>query len=133
MRYLLLPALIMAGPTVAQEADLSAPQQIITDQIAAFASQDAEAAFVFASPMIQGLFGNPTNFGEMVRNGYPMVWFAQDLQFLEVTPIPGGLRQRVMITDPQGRLHLLAYDLVRLPQGWRINGVQLLTDTERGA
>ena len=126
MRYLLLPAFILAGPTVAQEADLSAPQQIITDQIAAFASQDAEAAFVFASPMIQGLFGNPTNFGEMVRNGYPMVWRPGTVRYLDLREREGRLLQRVEITDAAGRAHLLEYEMIELETGWKINGVRLL-------
>lgn len=123
----------LAAPVMAQEATLSAPQQVIADQIAAFGAQDARAAFAFASPMIQQMFGSSDVFGQMVQRGYPMVWMAQDVQFLGTEQIAGGQRQRVMVTDPQGRLHLLEYDMIETPLGWRINGVQLLTGTERGA
>ncbi len=38
-----------------------------------------------------------------------------------------------MITDQQGRTHLLDYQMVQTAEGWQINGVQLLPSVGVGA
>ena len=64
-------ALSLPAPARAQGADIEAT---IGRQLEAFRADAFDDAFTFASPMIQGLFRTPETFGEMVRNGYPMVW-----------------------------------------------------------
>ncbi|NVK60379.1 MAG: DUF4864 domain-containing protein, partial [Rhodobacteraceae bacterium] len=68
----LMVGLMLAAPAGAQEAD--AIQGVIRGQMDAFRTGDVDAAFEFASPGIQGLFGTADSFGQMVREGYPMVW-----------------------------------------------------------
>ncbi|MEK0165273.1 DUF4864 domain-containing protein [Phaeobacter sp. A36a-5a] len=114
-------------PGAAEGRD-SAITGVITDQIAAFLRRDSEAAFAHASPMIQGLFGNSERFAQMVQSGYPMVWQPDEVRYLGLRTVAGGLWQRVMITDPEGRVHLLDYQMVETPTGWKINAVQLLTE-----
>lgn len=126
MRRLLLALSLSAGlasGAFAQSAEIEAN---IAAQIQAFRADDFATAFTFASPSIQRLFRNPDNFGAMVRNGYPMVWRPADVRFLELREVDGALWQKVMITDSNGRVHLLDYQMIPLTEGWKINGVQLL-------
>ncbi len=133
MRRLLLALSFMAGlatGAVAQSAEIEAN---ITSQIQAFKVDDFATAFTFASPNIQNLFRTPENFGAMVRNGYPMVWRPADVRFLELREVAGSLWQKVMIVDGEGRVHILDYQMVPQEGGWKINGVQLLGNSDPAA
>jgi len=128
MRHLMLAlALILGlgGPATAQGTDIEAT---ISAQIEAFKADDFVTAFNFASPGIQGFFRTPENFGEMVRRGYPMVWRPSEVRYLELGEVNGRLWQKVMITDGSGTVHILAYEMIQLGNGWKINGVQRLRD-----
>ncbi|WP_298850436.1 DUF4864 domain-containing protein [uncultured Ruegeria sp.] len=120
----------LASGAFAQNAEIEAN---IAAQIQAFKADDFAKAFTFASPNIQQLFQNPDNFGAMVRNGYPMVWRPADVRFLELREIAGALWQKVMITDGNGRFHILDYQMIPLEGGWKINGVQLLVNADPAA
>ncbi|WP_170573991.1 DUF4864 domain-containing protein [Ruegeria atlantica] len=111
----------------AQSAEIEAN---ISAQIQAFKVDDFATAFTFASPNIQRLFQTPENFGVMVKRGYPMVWRPADVRFLELREVAGALWQKVMITDGAGRVHILDYQMVPLENGWKINGVQLLGNSD---
>ncbi len=102
-------------------------------QIDAFQSDDFATAFTFASPNIQGLFGTHERFGQMVQNGYPMVWRPGEVQYLELRDVNGALWQRVMIRDRLGGVHMLDYQMIQDDGVWRINGVQLLRAPDVGA
>ncbi|GGE49966.1 DUF4864 domain-containing protein [Actibacterium pelagium] len=113
--------LLFAAPfAVAQSTE---PQKVIAAQIDAFQDDDFDLAFTFASPTIQSIFLSSEQFGNMVVNGYPMVWRPKAVRYLD-TPLTN--RPRLLITDQQGRLHLLEYDMVQGADGWRINGVQIV-------
>lgn len=105
----------------------------IQSQIEAFQADDFAGAFTYASPNIQTLFRDPDNFGSMVKNGYPMVWRPDELRFLELREIAGNLWQKVLIRDAAGTVHILDYQMIQTPEGWRINGVQLLRAPDVGA
>ena len=126
----LLTAAFLALPALAQEAPI---QNTIQNQLNAFMADDFATAFTFASPTIKGLFGTSDNFGMMVRNGYPMVHRPADVKMLELREVAGNLWQRVMITDQQGRTHMLDYQMVETAEGWQINGVQILPSPGVGA
>ncbi|KIC37649.1 hypothetical protein RA27_21095 [Ruegeria sp. ANG-R] len=133
MRRLLLALSLSAGlasVAFAQNAEIEAN---ISAQIQAFKADDFATAFTFASPNIQRLFGDPDNFGVMVRRGYPMVWRPADVRFLELREISGALWQKVMITDGDGRVHLLDYQMIQQEGRWKINGVQLLGNSDPSA
>lgn len=98
----------------------------ITAQIDAFLKDDFAEAFTYASPNIQGMFGTSERFGQMVRNGYPMVWRPGDVRYLELRDISGNLWQKVLIRDQQGGMHVLDYQMIETSEGWKINGVQIL-------
>ena len=126
----LLTAAFLALPALAQEAPI---QNTIQNQLNAFMADDFATAFTFASPTIKGLFGTSDNFGMMVRNGYPMVHRPADVKMLELREVAGNLWQRVMITDQQGRTHILDYQMIETADGWQINGVQILPSPGVGA
>ncbi|CRL10659.1 DUF4864 domain-containing protein [Phaeobacter italicus] len=139
MRKLMLTSIcvaVMAFPAVGRSQETSgqgAITGVIASQIDAFLRQDVDAAFEFASPNIRGLFGSSERFGAMVQSGYPMVWQPQEVRYLALRNVAGRLWQRVMITDAEGRVHLLDYQMVETGKGWKINAVQLLTGDAEAA
>ena len=126
MRILALTALIWSLATAAAAQDRDAIEDVIGSQLQAFNDRDIDTAWTFASPMIQGMFGTPGNFGNMVRNGYPMVWDNSDTRFMELEGGPVQFMQRVFIRDPNGDGWLLEYAMIETADGWRINGVRVL-------
>lgn len=127
----LLTALCLALPMEAAKAD--PVQETILNQLEAFKADDFATAFTFASPSIKSIFMSAENFGRMVRNGYPMVHRPGSVRMLEQREISGSLWQKVMITDQSGRTHVLDYQMIQTPDGWQINGVQLLPEPGVGA
>ncbi len=128
--YALLGAVCFVLPAAAQELPI---QSTIQSQLDAFEVDDFVTAFSFASPTIKGIFVSPENFGTMVRQGFPMVWRHEDVRMLELREVAGSLYQRVLITDASGRSHVLDYQMIETPEGWQINGVQLLPQAGVGA
>jgi hypothetical protein len=133
MRRLLLALSLSAGLATGAFAQNAEIEANIAAQIQAFQADDFATAFTFASPNIQRLFQTPENFGVMVRRGYPMVWRPSDVRFLELREVSGLLWQKVMITDVDGRVHILDYQMVQRENGWKINGVQLLGNGDPSA
>ncbi len=134
MRGVLMAAVLLAWAAVARAEDAAAAiRTVISDQIAAFQADDFATAFTFASPGIQRMFGTPDVFGQMVRQGYPMVWHPGSVRFADLVERDGRTIQRVLVTDGAGALHLLEYEMVPDADGWRIDGVRLLEDGGTGA
>lgn len=124
--YAMILAAGFAVPGFAQQTANPDIQATITNQITAFQADDFARAFSFASPNIKRIFGSSDNFGAMVRNGYPMVHRPGSVRMLELHEVAGALWQRVMVTDQAGATHILDYQMIQTPEGWQINGVQLL-------
>lgn len=120
--------LTLAGSLWAQ--DVLPPEPAIEDtiqsQIDAFLEDDFATAFSFASPNLRTMFRTPENFGAMVRQGYPMVWRPDAVNFGDLRSISGGMYQRVIVTDEAGNLHYLDYQMQQVDGQWRIAGVQIL-------
>jgi hypothetical protein len=116
-------AFVVALPGHAQD---QAIENVIDQQLEAFKADDVDRAFTFASPNIKDIFRTPENFGTMVRRAYPMVWRPAEVRYLGLREVAGNLWQRVQITDAQGRVHLLDYQMIDTGNGWQINGVQLI-------
>lgn len=136
MRTIAMSLLLVVGlwlPAQGQEAQNPAIEGTIQSQIDAFVADDFERAFGFASNNIRGLFGTSERFGQMVRQGYPMVWRPGEVQYLDLRNIDGRLWQKVMIVDQAGVPHLLDYQMIETPEGWRINAVQILRAPSVGA
>lgn len=123
----LLTALLIVFAPLTLRADEPGDsiQAVIADQIAAFQSNDVERAFTHASPNIQRMFQNPKRFGQMVQQGYPMVWRPARYQWLKIVETESGPVQVVLFEDQSGRLHEAGYLMKQIDGTWRINGVKL--------
>ena len=130
VRALAFALCLAAAPLSAQTA--SPIEDVISDQLAAFNDRDVMEAWQFASPMIQGMFGDPGTFGMMVERGYPMVWSNSDARFLEQRSENGATYQRLSLRGPDGTLHYLEYKMIETEAGWRIDGVWLLPPPDIG-
>ena len=129
MRLTVLIAAFMfvlsAAPGVRADEPQDSIRMVIEDQLAAFQRNDLETAFSFASPTIQQKFGSPQNFGQMVQNGYPMVWRPARHEMLDLVETDFGPVQVVLFEDAFGRLHEAGYLMKQIDGIWRINGVHV--------
>lgn len=129
MRLFLMAILAAVLITGAGQARAGEPgdaiQSVIERQIAAFLRDDLDGAFAFAAPNIQRRFGDPRNFGKMVRDGYPMVWRPARYEMLQLIETRSGLVQLVLFEDTAGRLHEAGYLMELVDGAWRIAGVHL--------
>ncbi len=103
-----------------------AVQTTIQSQLNAFEAGEFDRAFEFASPTIQRMFQSPEMFENMVRQGYPMVVNNSRVDFLELREISGRVWQKVLIQGTDGSAFVLDYQMIETPDGWQINGVQIL-------
>lgn len=126
MQRLVFAVTIWLGLAVGALAQSRDVEATIGAQIEAFRADDFATAFTFASPMIQGVFRTPENFGVMVREGYPMVWRPAQVRYLELREIDGALWQKLAVTDAKGAVHVLDYQMIETGNGWKINAVQVL-------
>lgn len=130
LRTLLLLA-VMIVPARAEDTSISSPDRaairsVIERQIAAFAKDDATAAFAFASAAIQRQFGSPDVFMRMVQNGYAAVYRPRSVQFGETRLVNGIVVQQVDVIGPDGIGAHAFYLMEHAGDGqWRINGVTL--------
>ena len=129
----------LATAALAQQPDVSAADRaairdIIQSQVDAFRRDDGDAAFGYASPSIQGMFGEPDTFMEMVRQGYRPVYRPKVFDFREIVTLHGEIAQKVHVVGPDGRPVTAVYPMTRLPDGsWRINGCYLQAPDEHQA
>ena len=130
-RLIAVLLLALATPLAAQDRNTDI-ETVIGNQLSAFNERDVTGAWQYASPNIKGMFGTPENFGMMVQQGYPMVWSNSEVRYLELREIAGRLWQKVMIRDVNGGLHMLDYQMIETPEGWQINGVQILQAPDLG-
>jgi len=124
--FLLIVLVIIALPGVpsADEQD-QAIEQTILRQIEAFANDDQEAAWAFASEGIKRRFGDASVFFSMVREAYPAVHRASAIEFVELVPHRGFDIQVVRLTDPDGKRWDAYYRMVLSDGDWRVAGVRL--------
>jgi len=127
---LLAPLGAFAPPAQAQDA--GAIESVITSQLDAFNARDVDTAWTYASPMIQGMFGNAANFGTMVQQGYPMVWTNDGVEFLELRQQGDQPRQTVLLRDSGGGRWVLDYTMIQTENGWKINGVTVVPQPDVG-
>ena len=140
-RFLALLGLLLglAVTAAAQEpplstADRAAIQQIIQAQVDAFRRDDGDAAFGYASPTIQGMFGRSDVFMDMVRQGYQPVYRPRVFDFREIVDLHGQPAQKVHVVGPDGRPVTAIYPMTQLPDGsWRIDGCYLQAPEEHQA
>lgn len=131
-RALLLLALIgsfSAGAATLADSDARAVRAVVQAQLDAFAADDAERAYGFASPAIRSQFSDAATFMAMVRTGYPMVIQPASVSFFQPEWADGAVLQKVQLRDRAGRLWLATYQLEQQASaGWRINGCVVAPD-----
>lgn len=140
-RFFVFLALIigLATAAAAQQSAISPQDQaairdIIQGQIEAFRRDDGDAAFGYASPSIQSMFGRSDVFMDMVRQGYRPVYRPQVFDFREIVELHGQVAQKVHVVGPDGRPVTAIYPMTRLPDGsWRIDGCYLQAPDEHQA
>ena len=113
-----------------EKADI---QSTISDQLRAFASDNFIEAFTHASPGIKDIFGTVENFSNMVKKGYPMVWWYNNFEFLNLEETPQGYSQIVRITDQKDKLFLLKYFMKNVAGIWKISGVSIIEASDFSA
>lgn len=120
----LLASPVHAQPDVATAEPMI--ETVIADQLADFQAGDLAGAFFHASPNIQGKFGTPERFGQMVQRGYPMIWRPSRVEWrgIEVRE-DGALVKTVLFTDVKGDLYEADYIMGEVDGRWRIQGVSL--------
>ena len=131
-----LLAHVAAGAAKLAEPDAIAVRNVIEAQLEAFAADDAERAFSYASTGIQAQFGDATTFMAVVRGGYPMVVRPAAVSFFLPQAEPGAApaeanaRQNVQFRDREGRLWIATYVLERQAgAGWRISSCTVMADS----
>ncbi len=123
---LICPAALARAEPI-EAGDRAAIRAVIENQIAAFRRDDAEAAFGYAAPSIQAMFGTPENFIRMVREDYQAVYRPREVEFRELEMRRGIPTQRVLVVGPDGTPKLALYPMQRQPDGaWRIAGCTLV-------
>jgi ketosteroid isomerase-like protein len=134
MRALLVTLLLLVGlasaradePANLPQADRDAIAAVVGQQLEAFKRDDAAAAYGFASPGIQHMFGDAANFMAMVQHSFAPVYRPRSVHMGEVVMRDGLLVQRVELVGPDGRDELALYTMEKQPDGtWRIDGCQL--------
>ena len=110
--------------------DRASVRLVIEGQLAAFAADDADQAFSYASETIQATFITARNFMDMVRIAYPVVYRPASLSFQVPVMKDTEVWQAVQMRDAMGMDWTALYTLKRQTNGiWKINGCVL----QRGA
>lgn len=132
MRVLVTVALGGAQRSLAQAlspADARAVRAVVESQLQAFAADDAERAFSYASAGIRARFGDAGTFMAMVHGAYPMVVRPAAASFFRAEPFDDAVVQKVHLRDRDGRGWLAVYELRRQgDEGWRIDGCSVVAD-----
>ena len=114
--------------------DRATVRLVIEGQLAAFAADDAERAFSYASPNIQKTFITARNFMDMVRIAYPVVYRPASLSFQVPVMDKEEVWQTVQMRDAAGMDWTALYTLQRHPNGvWKINGCVLRRGADQPA
>jgi hypothetical protein len=127
MRAFVLLALILlslAAPAFAADDG----QSLIRSQEQAIVHDDATAAYSFASPAIQSMFGTADIFMSMVKQGYPPIYRHRSFEFGDAQTVDENtIRQMVNIVDAEGVAWVALYTLERQPDGsLKISGCSLM-------
>jgi Domain of unknown function (DUF4864) len=105
------------------EPEVQRVQQVIMAQFKAFKEDDAEAAFLTATPEIREKIGDSARFLALVRGSYPMIYRPAGIGFLAPEMDKGHVIQIVSIRDDDDKTWLALFSLVQQPDmSWRISG-----------
>ncbi|MCJ8518277.1 hypothetical protein ABID21_000820 [Pseudorhizobium tarimense] len=128
---LLLSMLLFSGVSRAEDPVREA-QAVIANQLSAFASDDAETAYSFASPNIRSIYRSETQFLDMVRKNYPPVYKLGNYAFGRSKLVGGGelVLQEVLISGEEGQDWTAVYEMRLMDDGsYKVNGVRMKRNT----
>ncbi|TYC53860.1 DUF4864 domain-containing protein [Rhodobacterales bacterium] len=122
-----IAAMLLAGSAQAEDGLDSGPfKDVIKNQMTAFASGNAQAAFSYATKSLQQRFQTPEFFMQMVRQGYRPVYSPKQVTFGRSKMTKLGPTQEVFVTGPQGKDWIALYSFEQQDDGsWRISGCYL--------
>lgn len=124
------PAPSAPEPSIIKELsaqDIETIQGVISEQLAAFQSEDAETAFSYASPDVQQRFQTPQQFMSMVQAAYTPVYQSQSANFEAIEVVQGQPVQAVTLLGPAGEWVTAYYQMERqADKTWRIAGCVLV-------
>lgn len=124
-------AMAVVRPASADELDKATQdslQQIITQQLDAFAHDDAEKAESFAAPGIKAKFPDPKDFVAMVHQSYAPLFQPRSTRFEKAGSTAMGPLQSVSIVDREGGAWTAVYTFEQVDGQWRINGCALVKE-----
>jgi flagellar hook-length control protein FliK len=122
----LILALSWLSQPLASESDKDTEiRETILRQIEAFANNDKEQAWAFASEGIKRRFGSSQVFVDMVREAYPAVHSATEIEFAERVPHGTFEIQVVRLQGPEGKRWDAYYRMVLTEGAWKVAGVRL--------
>lgn len=124
MKQIVLALLIVLGMSLRADAQENSIEATISGQLEAFRADNFDAAFGYAAPGIQRIFGNARNFEAMVRQGYSVMTGEAEARFIAKRREAGVLWQRVQFSAPDGRVQIFDYEMILTDAGWRIGAVQ---------
>lgn len=128
---LVFTAVLLGGMLLGEPPQAAAPasaspqlvQQVVKQQLAALARQDAGRAFALADPDLRTQFGSADAFLATVKEQYPMLMKASSMLFLKPETDGTIAVQKVRISDGEGSAWSLTYLLNRQQDNqWRISG-----------
>jgi hypothetical protein len=133
----LLALLLLLVPTAQAQDDPAAAewQAVISGQVEAFRRHDASGALSFAGASFRRDFPDPAAFEQTIRNwGYAPIMESRSHSFGPYQQVSDAVvLQAVRFTGPDSVLYEAIYQLNKEPEGWRVNGVQLVRTTGMGA
>lgn len=120
------PAQTPGSPAI-DRTQAAAFQSVIGAQVEAFRRDDWEAAFSYAAPSIQKIFGTVSGFRSMVLSGYRAVAQPSVFEFQDAAVLGGRPAQVAYVVGPNGKAYRAVYFMQQQPDGsWKISGVTLL-------
>ncbi|MGY8904674.1 MAG: DUF4864 domain-containing protein [Burkholderiales bacterium] len=132
--WLVAPSLALAQAQSLSRSDEKNIRAVVQSQLDAFASDNSEKAFSYATPGIQKVMGSAERFMAVVQSSYPMVYRPASVAFLRPNEVTGEVIQRVQITDAAGSQWLATYRMeLQKNKTWRIGGCVVVPDTRQSA
>jgi hypothetical protein len=114
-----------AAPALSR-ADRTAIRTVISSQLKALLAEDDSAAFAMSAPDVRRQFGTAQAFGEMVREGYPVLLRNQSTAFLEASVIGEDVVQPLRIVNRDGSVVVALFSMERQSNGdWRVYGCEI--------
>ena len=115
-------------PATAAKVDPVAWQSVITGQIEAFRAGDAPKALSYAGAAFKKTFTDPVQFMQTIaQSGYSPIFVSVSHNFGAFTQIDASdVAQVVNFVGPKQELYQAIYVLGLEPDGWRVDGVQLM-------